>query len=128
MSTFSRERKVQVAKVLGYAHENQVEAFLEPTVELCLSLLEREMSEARRQPNSSHPPERGVSTGANVSLAANVLSHVMFCAQGAGTALASLAADCLLLLSQARASQNCNNSSCGRPVTFAVCSISYACF
>lgn len=94
-------KPMQVARVLGYAHENQVDAFLEPTVELCLSLLERDMSEASRPAGSSCNSEHSVSTGANFALAGNTLSHIAFCAQG-DTALAFLAADCLLLLSQVR--------------------------
>lgn len=86
--------------MLSYAHENHVEAFLEPTVELCLALLRRELCEVfegdpqRRIDNSSRFLRK-----MNASLAKTVLPQITFCTQD-GAAISFLAADCLLLLTQ----------------------------
>lgn len=85
--------------VLAYAHENQVDAFMVPTAELSLVLLERAITDAG-QVCAADSGQRWAG-GANVALAGNVLSHISFCCQGC-TPLAFLAADCLLLLSQVR--------------------------
>jgi hypothetical protein len=96
---------LQVARVLDYAHENQVDAFLEPTAELCLALLERDAAEAKRMHAEAHRHSDGgaVSTGANAALASNALSHIVFSAQGE-SALSHLGAECLRLLSRVRPS------------------------
>lgn len=93
---------MQVATVLSYAHENQVDAFLEPTVEMCLALLKRDMLEATHAADHLHVPEHSGYCGHYAALAGNALSHISFCRQGS-TALAFLAADCILLISQVRA-------------------------
>jgi hypothetical protein len=81
---------MQVSTVLEYAHLNNIEAFLEPAVELCLVLLQRDRVEiASREPGA----------GTTMHLVQNAQSFVVFC--GAGTApIAVAASQCIVLLSE----------------------------
>ena len=78
--------------MLSYAHTNSIEAFLEPAVELCATLLERDAQEVQA---------RVPGAGATVALVANVQSFVMFSA-GGDSPISFAAARCAVLLSEVR--------------------------
>ena len=87
----------QVSTVLEYAHEHNIEAFLEPAAELCVTLLQRDRREAAaREPGA----------GTTWHLVRNVQSFVVFCAAGAAP-IARAAASCVVLLSEVRRFARC---------------------
>jgi hypothetical protein len=85
--------------VLEYAHSHNIEAFLEPAVELSLALLQRDRVEAAaREPGA----------GTTMHLVQNAQSFVVFC--GAGTApIAVAASQCLVLLSEVSITLSCGH-------------------
>lgn len=83
----------KVSTVLTYAHSNNIEAFLEPAVELCLTLLQRDTDEIA---------QRVTGAGGTRCLVSNVQSFVMFCGAGCSQ-LGRSAAACAVLLSEVRA-------------------------
>lgn len=91
---------VQVARVLTYAYENNVQAFLEPTAELCLALLERDAGDPAHQ-DPLRPPGSAPPGASSADLVATTQPHVVFCSHGQ-TPLAFLGSECLRLLSQVR--------------------------
>ena len=94
--------ELQVSTVLRYAHANNIEAFLEPAVDLCLALLRRD----------AHDMEaRAPGAGFSVALADNVESFVMFCGLQ-GLHMAEAAAECAVLLSEVRIILCCCACAC----------------
>lgn len=91
---------MQVARVLTYAYENHVQAFLEPTAELCMALLERDATDPARQ-DPLRPPGSTLPGVSAAALVTTTLPHIVFCGNGQ-TPLAFLGAECLRLLSQVR--------------------------
>lgn len=89
-----------MARVLTYAYENNVQAFLEPTAELCLALLERDAGDPAHQ-DPLRPPGSAPPGASSAALVATTQPHIVFCANGQ-TPLAFLGSDCLRLLSQVR--------------------------
>eukprot|EP00892_Ulva_mutabilis_P008231 jgi/Ulvmu1/5780/UM025_0034.1 len=88
----------KVARVLTYAYENHVQAFLEPTAELCLALLERDATDPAHQ-DPLRAPGAAPPAASSAALVTTTLPHIVFCDNGQ-TPLAYLGAECLRLLSQ----------------------------
>lgn len=80
----------KVSHVLEYAHAHSVEPFLEPTVELCTALLQREVQDK---------PSTGTADGLAMLLVRNVSSFITFAGMGDST-LASTSSEAALLLGQ----------------------------
>ena len=78
--------------MLAYAHQNAIEAFLEPAVELSLALLQRDSRELAAG---------DAAAGHTRSLVANMQSYVAFCNAG-DTPHGVAAAACVVHVSEVR--------------------------
>lgn len=104
---------LQVSHVLEYAHDHQVEAFLEPTVDLCHALLQRDSVDV----------PRGVpGAGDTVQLVRNIISFVIFAgtlpSRVSESPFALVAARCATILAQVRPRRACahDRASCCKHV------------